>query len=287
MRSTESTGLSLFETGGIDDEEDSERTGVSKRTDLLKMHAYRDAIRDSAGSYVLFPGSQPAEFAVNDAEFLPGLGAFPLRPDRAEEDVAALQGFISRAIMHVAGSGTRHRRATYWTAKAYQEEGSATAGAWPPAGELPPADTSVLFGYVRSEQQWAWIRQVGLYNVRGGGRPGAVGSDDVTLDAALILLYGRTAGVPHVELHERTGPWEAATRDALSQLGYPHPRGNPYLVAPTKPLPAPSWLEAVSPEKLKPPECRVGQPFSRTWLDLVLSTQEGTTKPRDATPFAE
>ena len=31
-------------------------TSRSKREDLLKMHAYRDAIRGSAGRYVLFPG---------------------------------------------------------------------------------------------------------------------------------------------------------------------------------------------------------------------------------------
>ena len=54
-----------FETGEVADEEEAERHGESKRTDLLKMHAYRDAIRDSAGSYVLFPGSLERQFAFD------------------------------------------------------------------------------------------------------------------------------------------------------------------------------------------------------------------------------
>ena len=45
------------------DDEEQERLGVSRRDDLLKMHAYRDAIRRSAGAYVLFPGtSTPHRF---------------------------------------------------------------------------------------------------------------------------------------------------------------------------------------------------------------------------------
>src|SRR5829696_8253469 len=40
------------------EEEEVERLARSKREDLLKMHAYRDAIRRSAGAYVLYPGDQ-------------------------------------------------------------------------------------------------------------------------------------------------------------------------------------------------------------------------------------
>ena len=80
-----------FQTGGVDEEEESERDiGTSKRADLLKMHAYRDAIRDSAGSYVLFPGSDTIQFTFARDEFLPGLGAFPMRPERSEEDTDRL-----------------------------------------------------------------------------------------------------------------------------------------------------------------------------------------------------
>lgn len=259
-----------FETGGAEEEEGSERVGISKRTDLLKMHAYRDAIRDSAGSYVLFPGSETAAFAVNDAEFLPGLGAFPLRPDRAAEDVAALESFLARAFTHVAGAGTRHRRALYWTSRAYAEEGSVAAGAQPPVGALPPADTPVLFGYVRSAEQARWVERTRLYNVRSGGRSGAMRDGSPELDAWLLLLYTRDGALA---LYRRVGPWEGATAEAMRKLGYPGPRGEAYLLARLERLDAPAWIAEVNVQRLQPVGGLFGEPFSRSWLDLVLSTQ--------------
>ena len=90
-----------FETGEVDEEEESERvSGTSKRTDLLKMHAYRDAIRDSGGPTSVPRFLHAAEFAFAKEEFLPGLGAFPLRPDESQDDTARLAGFVSRAIRH-------------------------------------------------------------------------------------------------------------------------------------------------------------------------------------------
>ena len=263
-----------FDTGDVSEEEDAERSGTSKRTDLLKMHAYRDAIKDSAGSYVMFPGSETTEFSLNDVEFLPGLGAFPLRPDRADEDVAALERFISRVLRHVAGAGTRHRRATFWTAKAYTEAGTDVTAALPPTGELPPADTSVLLGYVRSDEQWAWIRHTGLYNVRSGDRPGAVVSGSPALDAPLLLLYGREGGELKIELCGRVGSWEGVTGEAIRRLGYPHPRGKAYLITSINPLRSPAWMDAVDIPRLTPAGWLRGQPFSASWLDLVLSTQD-------------
>src|SRR5207253_10845761 len=43
------------------DEDEADRPTRSKRDDLLKMHAYRDAITRSAGSYVLYPGIDPKD----------------------------------------------------------------------------------------------------------------------------------------------------------------------------------------------------------------------------------
>src|SRR5690625_4711044 len=57
-------------------------TGRPLRADLLKMHAYRDAIRRSSGAYVIYPGTEQ-ELAAEYHEILPGLGAFALRPTRA------------------------------------------------------------------------------------------------------------------------------------------------------------------------------------------------------------
>lgn len=42
---------------GLDEEKTSNRKGVYKNADLLKMHAYKDAIRRTGGAYVLYPGT--------------------------------------------------------------------------------------------------------------------------------------------------------------------------------------------------------------------------------------
>ena len=261
-----------FETGEVADEEEAERHGESKRTDLLKMHAYRDAIRDSAGSYVLFPGSRERQFAFDSKEFLPGLGAFPLRPDSAEQDVSRLKSFIRRAMIHAAGDATRHRRASYWVRTAYQGPRSDLVHVGAPGLSTPPADTPVLIGYVRSEQQWRWITEQHLYNVRSGTRPGAVDDDAPELTAQLLLLF-RQDSVRTYRLVNRTGAWRAVTRSQMEHLQYPQPRGDTYLVAPVEELDLPVWFDTVSLDELCPQGRPFGAPFTTSWLDLVLSTQ--------------
>lgn len=262
-----------FETGSPEEEEEAERLGASKRSDLLKMHAYRDAIRNSAGAYVLFPGSAPAGFTVHSSEFLPGLGAFPLRPDRLSGDLAALEIFLRRAVEHVASSGTRHHRATYWSSVAYEGPGT-TRPSDPPSGfTSPPADTQVLCGYIRTADQRAWVEQNLAYNVRGGDRPGAVNLDDAALAAPLVLLYGPGRSSPPV-LYRRVSGWTSWTRTTLERTGYRDPRGDSYLVARLAPITQPVWLTEVPVEALAPVRGTRRAPFAVTWLDLVLSTQQ-------------
>jgi predicted component of viral defense system (DUF524 family) len=86
----------------LDAEKSEYRTGFYRRGDLLKMHAYRDAIRRSQGAYIVYPGS-PAKgpeglgntyhLWAGYHEIVPGLGAFVLRPGQregsGEESIAA------------------------------------------------------------------------------------------------------------------------------------------------------------------------------------------------------
>jgi predicted component of viral defense system (DUF524 family) len=43
----------------LDEEKTENRKGVYKNADLLKMHAYKDAIRRTGGAYILYPGDVP------------------------------------------------------------------------------------------------------------------------------------------------------------------------------------------------------------------------------------
>lgn len=65
----------------VADEKHKQRFGRYKRADLLKMHAYRDAIRRTQGAYVLYPGDLPKRWE-GFHEILPGLGAFPIDQTR-------------------------------------------------------------------------------------------------------------------------------------------------------------------------------------------------------------
>src|SRR5690606_6737162 len=65
----------------LDEEKAENRKGIYKNADLLKMHAYKDAIRRTGGAYVLYPGDK----SINQKgfhEIIPGLGAFPVKPSK-------------------------------------------------------------------------------------------------------------------------------------------------------------------------------------------------------------
>ena len=60
-------------------EKKEQEEGIYKRADLLKMHAYKDAIRRTSGAYILYPGTVQRRLK-GFHEIIPGLGAFCLTP---------------------------------------------------------------------------------------------------------------------------------------------------------------------------------------------------------------
>ena len=98
----------------------AERIGIAKSDDLAKMHAYKDAIRRSAGAYVLYPGNS-AEQSTQYHEILPGLGAFSLKPghDDAAIGSIAVRSFINDVLKHVSVQVSQHERARFWMNRAY------------------------------------------------------------------------------------------------------------------------------------------------------------------------
>lgn len=93
----------------LDAEAKQQTIGVYKRADLLKMHAYRDAIRRSYGAYVLYPGSVGRQW-TGFHELLPGVGAFVLRPGTGNTE---LSKFIEDLLGHVAADSVRREVAMY------------------------------------------------------------------------------------------------------------------------------------------------------------------------------
>jgi hypothetical protein len=246
----------------------------AKRDDLLKMHAYRDAIARTAGAYVLYPGSETQDVRRHPGfdEVLPGLGAFPLRPssDGLPSASRALDQFFNDVLAHVANQVTRDERYRFWAATV-NRPGEPTPSSPMTTDFLdePPADTDVLLGFVRNAEHRQWIEQTQQYNIRAGDRVGAVKIGGRELGAKLLLLYELRNGALRVARAARLGQWRPATATDLLASGYPSPGGNLYFVAELEFVEAlPKWTDSIRLERLTT-TARTGAPVVVTWWDVI------------------
>lgn len=257
------------------EEQGAEDAGTAKRSDLLKMHAYRDAIRQSAGAYVIYPGQERDDFKLYH-EILPGLGAFALRPtkDGEAEGVGVLVKFLDDVLEHVASQATQHERDRYWRRISYGHE-SRVDRAVPAVPFLtrPPADTRVMLGYVKSQAHLDWIHAHHLYNLRADGRRGSLEPGALELGAEILVLYGPVLYRP--EIWKITGGPQVITRTGMLELGYPDPGSEFYHGLVVQPIPSAQWPAGVSAERVRAvyesrrPGAAPGEPVAVTWLDLV------------------
>lgn len=246
--------------------------------DLAKMHSYRDAIRRSAGAFVLYPGfddAQPPRRKYRH-EVLPGLGAFVLRPGsdgRAiEAGARALRDFIEDVIDHLTAAGTDFGRAQYWTAKTYGERLGRRITS-PPMAQ-PAADTTVLLGFVRGPAHRRWVLEHRLYNLRADERRGSVQFHSPELATDMVLLYDDED--LELSLLRTTGTFEVRTGDELRDFGYPSPGGALYcclhlgedMMVPQKLKSADAVRELAA---LHNPGGPRGAPVVVTWLDVAGS----------------
>lgn len=282
------------ETAGADGEKDAieedeikqaEASGTYKRADLLKMHAYRDAIRRSHGAYVVYPGDkQDGAPFQGFHEVLPGLGAFALRPGNGTE---ALQKFLRDVVAHVCDRTTARERQTYETYKSYQRKGPKLAEEaralyntvpeqWVTGKRhTPPADTHVLVGWYKDAAHLQWILTKGLYNFRMGATEGGLRLTPEVVGAQYVLLHGEGGlawpGLLRVE-EAHQGP-SLMSKQQLSGHGYPSvPSREAYLVfnvAADLAFEGMQWDLKTIPNM--PSNANEGYPFATT-LDVLLAT---------------
>ena len=226
----------LFGDGDEDlsEEKAQQKRGDYKRADLLKMHAYRDAIRRSEGAYILYPGGSngPTRFQ-GFHEILPGLGAFALKPGASGEAVGLqhLSRFVDEVIAHVCNRATAREQSSYHRFHVYRaDETGGGARIESPLPErdavgnerpVPPAEHSVLVGWCDSEQQLDWIQRTGLYNFRAGLRRGSIRLEPAIADARHLLLHGQgNKAWPGLWRIKKRGP-RIFTAGELLRNGYP------------------------------------------------------------------
>lgn len=167
--------------GGADDDgTEGESDTTYRRQDLLKMHAYRDAIRRSQGAYVIYPGrgAAPTLFKGFYHEILPGLGAFGIAPDAQGKALGmpALADFLDDVLGHLSNRTTAQERISYHTGRAYSvreapvEYGDLRLDERDSFDELaiatPTAEQIVLIVDVENEPVVEWTRENGCAIVR-------------------------------------------------------------------------------------------------------------------------
>lgn len=221
----------------LDQQKEENRKGVYKNADLLKMHAYKDAIRRTGGAYVLYPGDASI-IQKGFHEIIPGLGAFPVKPSKTDSGIGALKAFILEIIEHFLNRASQREKIAYRTFDIYRN---------PPGSEsivtellpetindnrdLIPDDTFVLVGFYHSLEQYAWIKRTGLYNFRMGSGAGSLILDQETVSAKYLLLHtsGEITSGKLWRIVSR-GP-KVYSKEDLIKKGYPSsPSQDNYLV---------------------------------------------------------
>lgn len=173
-----------------------QKNGRYKRADLLKMHAYKDAIRRTAGAYVLYPGTQPKKWC-GFHEIVPGLGAFGIRPTGEDNDgTAELAAFIGEVVQHVCDRATRREQESYHRYR-IQDGPEPLSVKESPMPEydmggrrsLPLRETPVLVAWYTDDSQLQWTDEINLIVLRIGERRGAVPLTPENVGAYYILLH--------------------------------------------------------------------------------------------------
>lgn len=238
------------------DEEDTKRSGKYKRQDLLKMHAYRDAIKRSEGAYVLYPGndqsraSQFHEAGSGSArwphtmrgfhEILPGLGAFAISPDEHGEakGLAELSKFLDEILINLSDrSSLREQRTADLYEVLRQRRSLYGAGEAADIGSLmmrdapeldadnlrasPAQDVMILVGWFDSPEAKNWMLDNARVVLRLGKRRGSLPLIKSLAAATFIMLHGRDKEVLPGLRRILPEAGEVLTREEILAEGFP------------------------------------------------------------------
>ncbi len=223
-------------TRDLDKEKTANKKGIYKNADLLKMHAYKDAIRRTGGAYVLYPGDKPLK-QKGFHEIIPGLGAFPVRPSKNNSGIGELKAFILEVIEHFVNRASQRERIAFRTYDVYKNEPNkknivkeALPETYGKNRGLIPDDTPVLVAFYKNKMHLDWILKSKLYNARADSKRGSLRLGPGEAGAKYLLLHtnGETRTSKLFKIIE-TGP-RVFSKNTLINKGYKDPRQDYYLV---------------------------------------------------------
>lgn len=217
----------------LNEEKKDNLKGIYKNADLLKMHAYKDAIRRTSGAYVLYPGDTNKELK-GFHEILPGLGAFSIKPSEHTNETLHLENFLREVLAHFLNQASQRENLA---AKAYDIHKNDTPNVvndplpeYVNGEKLIPDETYVLVGYCKSIAHLTWISNTLLYNFRTDNNRGALKLTKETVNAKYLLLHMEGDESSSRIFKIKKPEFRITKKSTLARLNYPSPRQKKYLV---------------------------------------------------------
>lgn len=216
----------------LNDLKKEERAGVYKNADLLKMHAYKDAIRRTGGAYILYPGNTQTRFK-GFHELIPGLGAFSLNPNNEKSDINDLSLFIDEVLDHLVNRASQRENIA---TKTYQitKDGEAdklheSIPEYINGEKLIPNETYVLVGFSKNTARLNWYNANSKYNFRMNDEKGSLLFLPKVVDAKFLLL--RESGKSQASiLYKLKEGVRVFSKEYLNELNHPEANKEHYLV---------------------------------------------------------
>ena len=213
----------------LEKEKRDERKGIYKNADLLKMHAYKDAIRRTGGAYVLYPGTKEHKEFIGFHELIPGLGAFAIRPKEGENGTAELGDFIDNIIAHFNNLASQQRRHSNTIYEIYKEDSPRIVND-PMPDYIIPDETYVIVAYYKSKEHLEWIKKEMKYNGKIGNANGAMDLTPEFIGAKYLLLHNKKEQGSLIFKINQSEKKKPTVIDSKLLKGYPKPSKPFYLV---------------------------------------------------------
>jgi len=229
----------------VDEIKTQERIGEYRNGDLLKMHAYKDAIRRTSGAYILYPGTE-LQKKRGFHEIIPGLGAFALNPSQEAGQLEELEQFIDEVLETLENRASQSEQQAQSNYVTHKDAPSIVRERMPEyfinenashrQEKLLPQTTNVLVGFYNTISQYDWIVKNKKYNFRMDSVSGSLVLDTETVSSKYLLL--------HTHKDKESGDlWKIVSRGPrvfskakMKKLKYANPSQDYYLVIELEPV---------------------------------------------------
>ncbi|MCG8234983.1 DUF2357 domain-containing protein [Tenacibaculum finnmarkense] len=216
----------------LNNEKKDNLKGVYKNADLLKMHAYKDAIRRTGGAYVLYPGDTNKQLK-GFHEILPGLGAFSIKPSENSNETIHLEKFLKEVLEHFLNNASQRENIA---SKAYDiHKNDIPNIVREPIPEyindqkLIPDETFVLVGFSKNKKRLDWYNENSKYNFRMNDEKGSLLFLPKVVNAKFLLL--RESGKSQASiLYKLKEGIRVFSKEHLKVLKHPEANKDHYLI---------------------------------------------------------